>query len=661
MKDQPSRMRHMPDPTTRRRGLRGIWLAFAATLVLGLNPPAIRAGGAPEPALCVPVAFGVPALSGAPNFIDSAAGEPTYWPRLDDPRWRGSAARSFGTGASEHASFRVLRTGGAEQQLYLSWLVKVDGQLDPTLDSLRVAFSTGGDPDVMFEVRPFTTVAANIDAAPPVFTQTRTFVADAWTNTASAPTWLTPNTRVWLDKASQQWAINMRLPLVASPADSFNKGLYLPPGTTQFRIAYALQVSQPSNAVVYHSMDSDVTLFDLNTMPAANTWPLADIAQAPGAPGCEKSLSLVSNDVGTTNTDGGGIARPNEIKINGTNTFFALVNNETGAQVDPGKISATFRIANWGTQPDWNDVTDPTNTLWKQINPAPVTNNAAISAGVKSSIAANNAPNFNWTMTQAERCDFTGQAGDPTCPNVNPIRRPHQCMLVELSGGGLSYNPSSVYRNMDFVDASTFEREAQVSVAGVSPLGGGKTQRDVFLYVQQLMMPKSVSRPDPKPTLVDYAKVREILEGGEGPSVAAHKPTPKDSEIPPRPPLDGDFEVMNQLYPTYVVHAFRDSGTMVSVEGQNRHLLYPQSSFGYFVHHDGALTGWDTVLDGTQQIAPNYYKVVVPEGGSTTVKTRVVARETDTPPASGIKWWWWLIAFIVLVLLFLLLRRKSGP
>ncbi|MEH6413432.1 hypothetical protein [Pseudomonas sp. CGJS7] len=665
MTDPSSRMRRMPDSTTPRRGLRGIWLAFVATVVFGLNPPATRAGGAPEPALCIPVASGVPALGGAPNFIDSAAGEPNYWPRLDDPRWRGSAARSFGTGASEHASFRVLRSGGAEPQLYLSWLVKVDGQLDPTLDSLRVAFSTGADPDVMFEVRPFTTVAANIDAAPPIFTQTRTFVANAWTNTPAAPAWLTPNTRVWLDKASQQWAINMRLPLVSSPADSFNKGLYLPAGTTQFRVAYALQVSQPMNGMVYHSMDPDVTLFDLATMPPANTWPLADIAQAPGSAGCEKTLSLIASDVGTTNTDGGGNPRPNEIKINGVNTFFALVNNETGAPVPANTVSATFRIANWGTQPDWNDVTDPTNTLWRQINSAPVSNGGIIPAGSKSSIAAANAPNFNWTMTTAERCEFTGQAGDPTCPNVNPIRRPHQCMLVELSGGGLSYNPSSVYRNMDFVEASTFEREAQVSVAGISPLGGGKTHRDVFLYVQQLMMPKSADRPDPKPTLLDYAKVREILEGGgsEQPGIAAtgHKPPGKGSEIPPRPPLDGEFEVMNQLYPTYLVHAFHDSGKTVTVEGQNRHLLYPQSSFGYYVHHDGALTGWDTALEGTQLIAPNYYKVVVPEGGSTTVKTRVVAREIDPPTHPGIKWWWWLIAFIVLILLFLLLRRKSGP
>lgn len=657
MKDQTSRMPRMPDPAQARRGLRKWWLCFAATVILAAPQLSFAA------AMCIPQASGVPALSGAPNFIDSAAGEPTYWPRQDDPRWRGAAARGYGSGASEHASFRALRTGGAQPQLYLSWNVKVDPQLDPNLDSLRVAFSTGASPDVMFEVIPFTTVAANINAATPIATQTRTFVANAWTNAVAEPTWLKPNTRVWLDTnpVNQSWSINMRVPLVGSAVDAYNTGLYLPAGTTQFRIAYALQVTEPMNAVTYYAMDNAVTLFNLGTMPAANTWPLADVALAPGAPGCEQTITLLSSDVGTTNVDGGGIARPNEIKLNATNTFFALVNNETGVAVNPAGVSATFRIANWGTQPDWNQVADPTNSLWTQIGGV-VTNGSAIAPGTKASLAAGNAPTFNWTMNAAERCRFTGQAGDPSCPNVNPTHRRHQCMLVELSGAGLSFNPASVYRNMDFVDASTFEREAQVSVAGLAPLGGGVTQRDVFLYVQKRLMPKDASRPDAKPIMVDYAKVREILDHGRGPSVpGVKKESNGGSQIPPRPPVSGDFDVMNQLYPTYVVHAFHDSGKTVNVNGQNRRLLYPQSSFGYYVHHDGSLTGWDTALEGAQLVAPNYYRIAAPEGGSATVKTRIVAREHDTPQAPSIKWWWWLIALIVLVLLFLLLRRKSGP
>lgn len=660
MKQPLSRMRRMPDPIPARRLLRRAWLVLAA--VLALAAPIL----AQAAAVCVPQAAGVPALPGAPNFIDAAPGEPNYWPRLDDPRWRGAAARGFGSGASEHASFRVLRTGGAQPQLYLSWQVKVDAQLDPNLDSLRVAFSTGASPDVMFEVIPFTTVAANIIAAQPIATQTRTFSANTWTNAVAEPAWLKPNTRVWLDKDQGTWAVNMRLPLVSSAAGAYDAGLYLPAGTTQFRIAYALQVTEPMNAIVYYAMDDAVTLFNLGSMPAANTWPLADIALAPGAPGCEQTITLASNDVGSTYVDGGNVPRPNQIKINGVNTFYALVNNETGTQVGAGAISATFRIANWGTQPDWNQVVDPTNSLWKQVGNV-VTNGAAIPAGSKATLPAN-APNTNWTMTAAERCEFTGQAGDPSCPNASPSRRPHQCMLVELSGGGLSFNPSSVYRNMDFVDASTFEREAQVSVAGLSPIGGGVTQRDVFLYVQKRLMPKNASRPDPRPIMVDYAKVRAILDrgdgGGDGPGVPGVKQSAAQShvpQIPQRPPLSGAFDDMNQLYPTYVVHAFHDSGKTVNVQGGNRRLLYPQSSFGYYVHHDGSLTGWDTALDGAQLVAPDYYRIAAPEGGAVTVKTRIVAREQDTPQPPAFKWPWWLIALVVLVLLFLLLRRKSGP
>ena len=86
---------------------------------------------------------------------------------------------------------------------------------------------------------------------------------------------------------------------------------------------------------------------------------------------------------------------------------------------------------------------------------------------------------------------------------------------------------------------------------------------------------------------------------------------------------------MNQQYPTYIVHAFRDTGTTQVVNGRTLKVLKPQSSFGYYVNHEGALAGWDTALEGAEEIAPNYYRVSVPQGGSTTVKTRIVAREHD--------------------------------
>ena len=610
--------------------------------VLLCLPLLLQGGAALAQSQCVPQASGVPALSGPPNFLNPGAGEPNYWPRLDDPRWRGALARSFGSGASETASFRALRVGGASPALYLSWYVKVAPELTPAVDLLRVAFSTAGGTNQMLEVLPFTAAtlgAGNQNAAAMPGSQTRTLVAGAWTNTAAEPAWLSTNTRVWLDKdpTHQQWAINMRVPLAAG----FDTGLDLP---ADFRIAFELQVGAPNFGVIAYRLSDSVPLNNLNAVPASSTWPRFNIALAPGSVGCDKAISLANSDVGTTNVDAGNVPRPNRISLSGANTFFALPNNETGIAVPGGAISGTFRIANWGTQPDWNDIPNPTTSLWKQINSTVVSNGNQITATTKASIASGNALTFPWTPTVSERCELTGKAGipanqtgsgvaipgDPSCPNQQPTRRLHQCILVELSGGGLSYNPSSVYRNMDFVEASTFEREAEVSIAGVAPIAG-VTQRDVYLYLQTLQMPKSVANPQPGQSLVDVNKVQAVFNRGDRQRVAATGgPAGGPIKVPEQPPLDGDFSTLSQLYPTYVVHAFRDTGKSTNIGGQARRVLQPQSSFGYYVHHAGPLAGWDTALEGAQLIAPNYYLVAaVPEGGSKVVTTRVVAREND--------------------------------
>jgi opacity protein-like surface antigen len=108
--------------------------------------------------------------------------------------------------------------------------------------------------------------------------------------------------------------------------------------------------------------------------------------------------------------------------------------------------------------------------------------------------------------------------------------------------------------------------------------------------------------------------------------------------MPERPPLGVDFDTLDQLYPTYVVHAFHDTGKTTVVNGRTMHVLRPQTSFGYYVHHDGQLEGWDTALQGAQQIAPDYYRIAVPQGGTETVTTRIVARE----PGSGGRYAAWL-------------------
>jgi hypothetical protein len=582
---------------------------------------------------CIPQASGVPALSGAPQWWNAGAGEPNYWPRLDDPRWRGALARSFGTGANEHVSFRALRDGSS---VYLSWFVKVDPNLDPFIDSLRVAFRPGGGAnEALIEVFPFTNAAANLVAAvpPSTITQTRAGTSGAWASSGNEPDWLSTAagfTRVWLDIATNVWAINMRVPIDPDYEDGINL-------SNDFSMWFELQVSLPAGGITYYRLDDAITYDDIQGGASSNSWPQFNRTLAPGAAGCLRGVSIASADLGTKFVDSGGVARPNRIDVNGTNTFFAHPLNETGANIPASQIQATFRIANWGTQPDWNDVVDPTNSLWKQINPSTVTNPGAIANGAKAD-AAGNEMTFNWTLTAGERCAFTGQtgvpgqvAGNPACPNANPERRLHQCMLVELSGGGYDYTPASVYRNMDFVDASEFTREAQVSAAGVAPLPG-VSARDVYLYLKTYNLPKDVKAAKRPDLLIDIEKVWPILKRGEVTAthavaaVASTAVLADPKKRPVRPPMNVQFDILSQLYSTYVVHGYHDTGKKVTVRNATWRVMRPQSSFGYFVHHDGSLAGWDSALNGAQQIAPNYYLVEAPEGGAKQIHTGITAR-----------------------------------
>jgi hypothetical protein len=224
---------------------------------------------------------------------------------------------------------------------------------------------------------------------------------------------------------------------------------------------------------------------------------------------------------------------------------------------------------------------------------------------------------------------------------------------------------------MDFVKASVFLRPAVVSLEGLTP----GPDRDVYLFVKTNNLPKDVNSPDPADPMRDVRKSQAIIDQ-PGPNDG--QPTPNDptgandvrrdgdkppvdkpsSSLPtsPVPPLGADFDMLNQLYPTYTVHAYRDTGTTTVRRGQTFKVFTPQTSFGYYIHHDGDLEGWKHQLDGAQLVEPNLYLVSVPQGSAKEITTRIEA--VEGPPFS----WWWLLLLLLLILLIWFFKRKpSGP
>jgi hypothetical protein len=243
-------------------------------------------------------------------------------------------------------------------------------------------------------------------------------------------------------------------------------------------------------------------------------------------------------------------------------------------------------------------------------------------------------------------------------------------MLVELtSGSNVTFLNDSVYRNMDFVSNSFFERDAEISLKGVKPLPGSKGKRDVYLYVDTRNMPKQTRGPLDEKALrgalqaaaeyprhvVNLVDPRQVPDGkGEGVKLAAGRPAVKApvaiakapvvkagekagvvpqpapaAQLPP-PVITSSktpHEILKSVWPTYEVHVYYDSGKELKVGNKKGLRLTPAPSFGFFVHHDGDLSGWLHDMVGLDaklvEVAPHFYKVEVPDNGTVKLVNRI--------------------------------------
>jgi hypothetical protein len=216
------------------------------------------------------------------------------------------------------------------------------------------------------------------------------------------------------------------------------------------------------------------------------------------------------------------------------------------------------------------------------------------------------------------------------------VKTAHQCILVELSSvhaGGATFVNNSVYRNMNFVSASKFSQEAEIALR--LPGATSATPRDVFLYEKTFNMPAFIP-PKERDDGDD-----DVVVGRQGIAEMASFAAARGKQV--------GVEQIARYAPTYTVQVYHDTGRSTSLfDGTERRVLRAQTSFGYFVQHEGALYGWNHSIDGAEPIGTNWYRLSVPENGAKTVRTTIEADET---PGC-------LAALIILVRA--LLRRLGG-
>src|SRR5205823_4670632 len=117
------------------------------------------------------------------------------------------------------------------------------------------------------------------------------------------------------------------------------------------------------------------------------------------------------------------------------------------------------------------------------------------------------------------------------------------------------------------------------------------------------------------------------------------------------------FDDLARQVPTYNIHAYYDTGMRRSKNSQILRVLAPMTSFGHFLEHTGSLHGWDHALSGPglERIAPNFYRIPVPNDGVVTVTTRITALEQPRP------WWWYWLNKLIRLLKKLLEEHPPKP
>jgi len=617
-----------------------------------------RSGGAQAVAkTCIPRAIGVPGLwQQPPNWWSN--GRPRL-PRFDDPRWQGATSHTDGSGDAQHVDFRALQRSDT---LFLSWVVKVDPELNPHVgiidtqaeDELWFGIEQqGGESPVVLKFVFKTTGAGEAlthsDAdGYNVMVWLADMVADptlmtlgAWQYSSNStdpnklpPPWITGTGAVWkLSPAGEAWGFQLALRTNGTAvglADGPNIG-------TDFKMWYQVDVRLPSQTdVVHYTWPRELgTIVSYRGVGGPNLSDWGPFTRSDPLPNdCQGDLAIAAHsDIGTKNTPDSKIL----FSVSGTspdNLFVVRPTNITSPSRSVAKdsVNARFWIANWGSQPGWTAGTGQ----WQQLTPVDELqlrqqskNVGDIGAGLATSSSE---IEFTWALSGCWLAQFR-RGLDPSyplpgaCPDL--VRGSHQCVLAELSSPQpYSFVRKSFWRNMDFETASVVTRDAQIGVQRL-PEREGRGPKTVYLYVETHNMPEFATGSQRLgwvnllPRAPGYGRatgsvVRQLTDSGGA------------AERARRAFFFVGNDGIDSVAPTYRVHVYRETPDSVVVRGRKVPGLRPQTSFGYWVQHNGNVAGWRHSIAGAHgvtlhRIAPNFYKLTVPNDSFTTVITRIEA------------------------------------
>jgi hypothetical protein len=650
-------------------------------VVVAIAAVAGTAGHEAVAAVCFPPAGGVPGEggSGPPDWWSTGA-TPTGSSTssfLDDPRWRGAVSDM----AYDYERFRVVvENTGSAQYLVMSWEMNADssGAND------RLYFGVWDDSSASGNVYRLTRNVAAATAVPAgakfnpdnafsgrIFKSAGALGSVTWTANSTStppplPTWLTDDARVDVSCSGttcDRWAFRIRAKIdpAANIADATPSGIKISnataPATRNFRFWYELQDNTAFGTTLYAFPGGLTAATEAGGLPPIsfpdpNGWQQAQLGSGTT---CDGDILFDSGDV-YVNSVGS-----NELDFT-SNVFHATPrNNVPATTIDNNRLTARFRIANWGSagfnSPEW------TNTCTASGN--------AGSAGPGTDF------DLGCTWTGFDACPY--RPAGHSCGASAGTKDRHQCILVDLGlpSGSVDHffiSRQSVFRNMNFDVNSKLVREATIDIKGLGPMPGGAPNRDVYLYVHTRNLPAKIEKePPPPPSDKDRERA-----GGRG-QILPPRERFKDLQLPAAGPLGVKesariqaavqagkltLEQVEQLMPTYIVYVWHDTGRTLATEGGASKIFAAQPSFGLFVAHDGDLEGYkhELTASGATLVAPNLYKFSPPNDSTFKVTTTIEPIECTGPLCALPTWIWILLALLLLlILLFILFRKKAQP
>ncbi|MBN1796947.1 MAG: outer membrane beta-barrel protein [Spirochaetales bacterium] len=298
---------------------------------------------------------------------------------------------------------------------------------------------------------------------------------------------------------------------------------------------------------------------------------------------------------------GSSIKLPTALVDPAVNRFVARVQNNWEKEIlaapfleriDANGVYVQFRIANWGIPAlgDWSDVPSVPN---------PTSPPQTVLGGTAGGAPGEYTFESIWSIALTD-------------PNLTDYQaHTHQCVqAIIFSNQNAKIVRSSVYRNMNFVDASEFKRKAVISVRGLGKPPSRWKKHKYVIYVSQR---EWVIRRDPDKRINQKDIIENTRPKGTGDEEGAAGEAGEDIIV------DEDTD----SYLVWAAYGYRYNGKAVIIKGNPYYLADSMGSFGYVVHHEGEVMQWETDIEGAEKADEHNYTIEIDPETVVEVLTRI--------------------------------------